>query len=165
MLETDNGRISIVFPAGSVIEPVNIMLRDYPLDQLPPLPPGFEAGSTCFRVEGLSGLLLKDAGVNVGYTGADLETADGNTSRLRLAYWDKAKGEWAVLRTTVNKTNMTLSANTNYFSIWSILIAPEPSANLPLIIGSTIGGLLIAGIVAVLLRKRNRIRSANFQER
>lgn len=153
-LETKDGRISINFPIGSVTEPVDIALRDYPLEQLPDMPVDFKTGVTCFRIDGLNGLLVKEARIRVGYTGADLEGANGNASRLKLAYWDESKNQWSVLKTTVDKTKMTLSTTTNHFSIWTVMIAPKQKLNLPLVVGEIIGGLVIVGSLTVFLTKR-----------
>jgi len=154
LLESKDARIYINFPSGSVIEPVLITLRDYPLEQLPPLSEDLTSGVTCFRVDGLNGLLTKEALITVVYTEDDLEKAEGNPNRLRLAYWSQVENQWLVLKTTLDKNKMTLTASTNHFSIWSVVIAPEQILNLPLVFGSITGGCIIMGLFVLYLIKK-----------
>ena len=102
-LESQDGRISIHFPQGAAVVPVNVTLRDYPAEQLPNPPAGIILTANCFRVDGLTGLLAKEATVTVKYTADDLAKADGDASRLRLARWDEATSQWTVLKTKVDK--------------------------------------------------------------
>ena len=130
VLETSDTRISISFPKGAVTEKANITLRDYPLSQLPPIPPDYHPATICFRVDGITGLLAQNATITVRYTGADIEKAAGNAGRLKLAYWDEATSQWSVLKTKVDKTKMTLSTTTNHFSIWTVMVSPAPKTKL-----------------------------------
>jgi hypothetical protein len=121
-LKTEDGRISISFPQGSVTGQVEVSVRSYPWAQLPQLPPELQLGSMCFRVDGLTGLLVEKATMTVKYTATDLDKAEGDASRLRLARWDEAQNEWSVLETKVDKETMILSTNTNRLGIWAIVI-------------------------------------------
>jgi hypothetical protein len=157
VLETSGSRISISFPKGAVTEKANVTLRDYPLSQLPPLPPEYQPATICFRVDGITGLLAQNATVAVRYTGADIEKAAGNAGRLKLAYWDEATSQWSVLKTTVDKTTMTLSTTTNHFSIWTVMVSPPPEAKLPLVIGAIVAGVIIvSGSVTLFVNKKRR---------
>jgi hypothetical protein len=156
-LKSKDARISINFPVGSVIEPVLITLRDYPLEQLPPLSKELGTGTTCFRVDGLNGLLTKEALITVRYTEDDLEKAEGNPNRLRLAYWNEGENRWFVLKTAVDINNMTLTTSTNHFSIWAVIVAPEQKLSLPLVFGIVIGGCFIIGLfIWYLIKKKDR---------
>jgi hypothetical protein len=158
LLESKDTRISISFPACSVIEPVLITLRNYPLEQLPPLSKNLRPGATCFRVDGLNGLLAKEAQITVGYTEDDLDKAERNPNRLRLAYWNEVENQWSVLNTIVDKNKMTLTTSTNHFSIWSVVVTPEQKLRLPLVFGSVIGGCVIVGLfILYLIKKKNRL--------
>jgi hypothetical protein len=155
-LQTSDGRLTISFPQGAVFSDVDISLRYYPLDQLPPLPSGYSLAATAFRVNGLPGLLAKEATVTVRYLSTDLESAGGDATRLRLARWDMADGQWNVLERRLNPEAMTISCNTNQLGIWAIVVGPPAKANWALI-GGAAGGVVILGLLAyslVVRRKR-----------
>ncbi|MDO8491819.1 MAG: hypothetical protein Q7T04_07385, partial [Dehalococcoidia bacterium] len=101
ILKTTDGRIAISFPQGAVLRQVELSLRNYPLEQVPAPPAGSNLATTVFRIDGLTGLLAKEATVTVKYTAADLDKAGGDASRLRLARWDEAGSQWTVLKTSV----------------------------------------------------------------
>ncbi len=154
VLQTPDGAISISFPKGAVISQVEISLRSYPLEQLPSAPADFDLATTCFRIDGLTGLLLKEATVTVKYTPADLDKAEGDASRLRLARWDEADNQWSVLNTTVNKEATTLTTNTNQLSIWAVMVAAQAGVNWILIAGVVAGVIIIALLIFLLVRRR-----------
>jgi hypothetical protein len=154
-LQTDDGRFSISFPQGAVFSDVDISLRDYPLDQLPPLPSGYGLAATAFRVDGLPGLLAKEATVTVKYLSADLESARGDASRLKLARWDIADDRWTVLKTDLDRKAMTISADTNQLSIWAIMVGPPATVNWPLI-GGVVAGVIAVGLLVYFLVVRRR---------
>lgn len=165
-LATQDGRISISFPQGAVISQVEISLQNYPLEQLPDTPADFQPATTCFRIDGLTGLLAKEATVTVKYTAADLEKAGGDASKLRLARWDEAEGQWSVLNTEVDKAANALTTHTNRLSLWAIMLAaPSPESppstattpgatNWPLIGGSAAGFIVIVLLVYLLAVRR-----------
>jgi hypothetical protein len=147
ILKTGDGSISVSFPQGAVISQVEISLRSYPLEQLPPQPTGFNLATTCFRIDGLTGLLAKEATVTVKYTAADLDKAGGDASRLRLARWDEAQSQWSVLKTKVDKEATTLTTNTNQLSIWAVMVAPPAHTQVN---WALIGGIIGCGIIIAL---------------
>jgi hypothetical protein len=157
ILKTEDGRISVGFPQGAVISQVEVSLRSYPLEQIPAAPPDFNLATTCFRIDGLTGLLAKEATVTVEYTAADLDKAGGDASKLRLARWDEAQSQWSVLKTKVDKEAMTLTTNTNQLSIWAVMVAPpaHTQVNWPLI-GGTIGCVIIIALPVYFLIVRCR---------
>ena len=154
-LKTEDGRISISFPKGAVISQVEISLRSYPLEQLPSPPSNFRLATTCFRIDGLTGLLAKEATVTVKYTAADLERAEDDASRLTLARWDEANNQWSVLKTKVDKEANTLSTKTNQLSIWAVMVAPPTVVNWPLI-GGIVAGVIIIALLVYFLAVRRR---------
>ncbi len=156
-LKTGDGRISISFPQGAVISQVEVSLRSYPLEQLPAAPAGLNLATTCFRIDGLTGLLAKEAAVTVKYTPADLDKASGDASRLRLARWDEANNQWAVLKTRVDTGATTLSTTTNQLSIWAVMVAPPGGGtNWGLIGGVAAGAIIIALLIYFLVVRRRR---------
>jgi hypothetical protein len=157
-LATADGRISIAFPQGSVTGEVEVSIQSYPPSQLPTPQSGIELGTTCFRVDGLAGLLVKKATITVKYSSADLDKAEGDAARLKLARWDEAQGKWSVLKTKVNTEAMTLSTDTNQLSIWAVVVGPASgTVNLWLIIGGAAGVVVLAlAIYLPIRRRRNR---------
>ena len=154
ILQTGDGRISISFPQGAVISQVEISLRGYPLEEVPAPPPGFNLATTCFRVDGLPGLLAKEATVTVKYTAADLDKAEGDASRLSLARWDEADSQWTVLKTKLDLEAMTISTTTNQLSIWAVMVAPPAMVNWALIGGAAAGVMVVALLVYFLVVRR-----------
>ena len=154
-LTSENG-ISIYFPQGAVLSPVNISLQDYTVEQLPALPYGDIATGICFRVDGLSGLLVKEATVIVKYTADDLAAAGGDVSKLRLARWDN--GQWTVLETNADEGAMTLSASSNQMSIWAVVVVPHESsaaessgASWVTPVAAIVGAIVLALVVVVMI--------------
>ncbi|MBN1367404.1 MAG: hypothetical protein JW967_05720 [Dehalococcoidales bacterium] len=155
LLQTDGGTISIDFPQGSVTAPIDITVRDYPTSQLPPLPSKYQATTICFRIDGISGLLLEQATVTVKYSQSDLEKADGDASRLKLAYWDEVTGSWTILKTSADTAGMTLTAATNHFSIWTVTVIPATNVTISAIIGAVaICAFAIFGGSLLLFKKK-----------
>lgn len=154
-LQTEDGRFSISFPEGAVFSDVEISLRSYPLDQLAPLPPGYSLAATAFRIDGLPGLLAKEATVTVKYLSADLECAGGDAPRLKLARWDTADSQWTVLDTSLDRGAMTISAETNQLSVWAIMVGPPAGMNWALI-GGVVGGVIVIGLLVYFLVVRRR---------
>jgi hypothetical protein len=158
-LKTEDGAISISFPQGAAVVAVDVSLRDYPAEQLPAPPPGVKLTATCFRVDGLTGLLAKEATVAVKYTPADLAEADGDAARLKLARWDEANAPWAVLKTRVDVGTMTLSASSNQMSIWAVVVAAPAAAGAGRLGPAAIGtGVVVLALAGVFLSGRTRRR-------
>jgi hypothetical protein len=154
-LQTSDGRFIISFPQGAVFSDVDISLWSYPIDQLPPLPAGYGLAATAFRVDGLPGLLAKEATVTVKYLSADLESAGGDATRLRLARWDMADGQWTVPETELDREAMTISADTNQLGIWAIMVGPPAKVNWALTCGVA-GGVVVIGLLAYFLVVRRK---------
>jgi hypothetical protein len=114
------------------------------LTQVPPLPAGIAPASTCFQVTGLTGLLAKNAIVKVKYSAADLAAAGGDASKLKLERWDGGNS-FSVLKTTVDKGAMTLTANSNQMSVWAVVVGTSTSSG----ISWTIIGIIIAVVIIV----------------
>jgi len=157
-LETEDKSVHVSFPQGSVTGQAEVSVQSYSPEQLPEPPSGFEFGTTFFRVDGLSGLLAKEATLTLKYSTADLSQADGNASRLTLARWDEANSEWTVLKTEVNEEAMTLTTSTNQLSIWAVMVSapPEPTSWGP-VIGGIMGGIIIIGLLVYFLVIRRRV--------
>jgi hypothetical protein len=116
------GTIMISIPRGAVLAETTLTVKPY-TENLPQVPAGANAGSTTFSVDGLSGLLAQDATVTVRYSRTDLDTAQGDASKLELGRYDRAEGRWTLLPTSVDKNAMTLTTSTNRFSIWAVMAA------------------------------------------
>jgi hypothetical protein len=155
-LKTDDGRILIDFPAGAVLGDAQLAIRSYSPDQLPLPPAGYTAGTTAFRVDGLNGLLAKNAAVAVKFSSSDLDKAGGDASRFVLARWDEAGSNWSLLKTSLNSGTQTLSAQSNQFSLWAILISPQTTTTTaPANTGvetnwTLIGGIILLAVIIVL---------------
>jgi len=121
LISTD-GRVVVNFPAGAVFSDVNVTLKPFSNDKLPAAPQGATLGATSFRVDGLTGLLSKDATVLVKYSSADLAAAGSDVSKLALARYDDSENKWTILPTTLDKGSLTLSSATNRFSIWTVMV-------------------------------------------
>jgi hypothetical protein len=128
LISTD-GRVVVNFPAGAVFSDVNITLKPFSNDKLRPAPQGATLGATSFRIDGLTGLLSKDATLTVKYTSADLEAAGSDVSKLVLARYDESENKWTVLPTTLDKSALTLSTTTNRFGIWVVMAASAVSGS------------------------------------
>jgi hypothetical protein len=128
ILSSSDGRFTINFPAGAVLSNVNVALKPITKDQLPAAPESAKLGSTCFQVDGLSGLLSKEATVQVKYSSADLDAAGGDASKLVLSRYDESDGKWTLLKTDVDKGAMILSTTTNRLSIWTVMVSSGGSA-------------------------------------
>jgi hypothetical protein len=79
--------------------------------------------------------------------------ADGDPSKLVLAYWDKVDRRWTVLETEVNAGETTLRATTSHLSLWAVLVDTSGSGGgggTPIWIW-LVGGLVVlvaAGLIA-----------------
>lgn len=161
-LAVPEGTVRISFPQGAVIAETTVTVKPY-TGTLPDLPAGAHAGTTSFSVDGLSGLLAKDATVTVRYNQADLAAANGDASKLVLGRYDRGETHWTLLPTTVDKNAMTLTASTNRFSTWAVIAAPSPGQTSPsgtdqkpaATQSPAPGSLLICGLISLILLARS----------
>ena len=164
-LQSTDGSISISFPAGAAAIPVNLALNNYTTAQLPVAPTGFTLTGNCFQVNGLTGLLAKNATVTVKYTEDDLSKANGKANLLVLMRWNAGTNQWVVDATKVNTKTSTLSANDNAMGIWAVAVgtAPASSGINWIVIGSIIAvAIIIAaiGTIFFLNRKKRQLKPA-----
>jgi len=167
-LTSPDGRISILFPQGAVLDNAVVTLKPYTKAQLPSAPAGSTLGATCFEITGLSGLLGKDATVKVTYSADDLAAAGGDASQLKLSYYDAAQNAWVILPTQVDTGSTTLTTTTNHLNVWAVMVSSSttggtasgtaPAATTtksPLSLTVILTSLIIAGIaVGKSARKR-----------
>jgi hypothetical protein len=78
--------------------------------------------TTAFTVDGVNGLLAKDAALVVRYSKADLDAAGGDAKKLALARWDRSDNAWTIIPVTADTAAMTLTAKTNRFSTWAVVV-------------------------------------------
>ena len=130
-LTSPDKRYSVTFPQGSVQGQVNITLKPHSRDTLPMAPQGVKFGATSFEIAGLSGLLSKDATVKITYSADDLAAAGGDTSKLKLAYYDTAQSGWGILPTTVNTQDTSLTATTNHAGVWAVMVSSSTPSGVP----------------------------------
>ncbi len=159
ILQTEDGRFCISFPQGAVFSQLEISLRSYPVAQLAAPPPGYSLSAIAFRVDGLPGLLAKEAMVSVKYSPAELDKAKGEAARLKLARWDEAEGQWTVLKTNLDREAMIISATTNQLGIWAVMVAPPAKVNWALIGGAAAGVIVLALLVYFLAVRRRGHKS------
>jgi hypothetical protein len=156
-LTVPEGTITLFFPQGSVLDETTITVKPS-TGTLPVLPSNAIAGTTAFVVDGLSGLLAKEATVTVKFASGDLAAANGDAGKLVLARYDRTDSGWTFLPTTVDTNGMTLTATTNRFSTWAVVAVQEnggaaaPKPKSPFSLGPD--PLLICGFVALALLVR-----------
>jgi len=156
-LKTTTGNISVYFPVGAAAIPVDISLNNITAAQLPVAPDGYGFTGTYFQVNGLTGLLAKNATVTVQYTPDDLSKAGGKASSLVLTRWDPGTNKWVVLKTKVNATAMTLSANSKQLGIMAVAASLLPPSGINwIVIGVPIAVVIIIGAVGTLLMTRRK---------
>jgi len=157
-LKNTDGTISIYFPTGAAAIPVDISLNNYDASQLPVAPTGFTFTGSSFQVNGLTGLLAKDATVTVKYTATDLSKANGKATSLKLLRWDPGNNQWVVLKTKVDASAMTLSASSNQMGIWAVAAgtATSSSGTNWTMISIIAVVIVVIGVVVVLLVARRK---------
>ena len=163
-LNNSDGSISIYFPQGAAAVPVDISLNTIAESQLPVAASGFVLTGNCFQVNGLTGLLAKDATVTIKYTAADLTKANNNASTLKLLRWDSGTNQWVTLKTKVNAAAMTLIASSNQMGIWAVAVGSASSSSGInwIMIGPIIAVAIIVAIAGILLiiRRKRQIKPA-----
>ncbi len=127
-LATPDRRYSVSFPQGAVLGDAVVTLKPFSKDKLQAAPANAKLGATCFEITGLSGLLSKDATVKVTYSADDLAAAGGDTTKLKLAYFDAAQNAWVILPTQVNAGSTTLTATTNHMGVWTVMVSSSTSS-------------------------------------
>jgi hypothetical protein len=159
-LVSPDGRYSVTFPQGAVLGDVVVTLKPFSRDKLQPAPTGATTGATSFEISGLSGLLSQDATVRVTYSADDLAAAGGDTSKLKLSYFDTAKNAWTMLPTQVNTQDMTLTTTTNHLSVWAVMVSSSAATAVPtkapLAVVVSIGALLIAAIISCYIARHRK---------
>jgi len=123
VLASSDGRVTIEFPAGAVFSDTDVTLKPLAKDQVPAPSPGMAPASTFFKVDGINGLLAKDATLIVKYTSVDLEAARSDVSKLALARYDDSDNKWTILPTTLDKSALTLSTATNRFGTLGVMVS------------------------------------------
>ncbi len=121
-LQSSNQQISVTIPEGAVIGDAAMTLEPVPRAQLAGPPANYRIGGTTFRVEGLNGLLAKEATITIRYSQADRDAAGGDPSKLVLARWDESTGQWTLFPTTVDLNEGTLTVATNHMSTWAVMV-------------------------------------------
>lgn len=127
-LNSPDGRYSVSFPQGAVLGNVLVTLKPYSKDKLQAAPANAKPGVTCFEITGLSGLLSKDATVKVTYSADDLSAAGGDTTKLKLAYFDAAQNAWVIMPTQVNVGSTTLTTTTNHMGVWNVMVSSSTTS-------------------------------------
>ena len=165
-LKNTDGTISIYFPTGAAAIPVDISLNNIAAVQLPVAPTGFTLTGSSFQVNGLTGLLAKDATVTLKYTADDLSKANGKASSLNLMRWDVGSNQWVVLQTKVNASAMTLTATSKQMGIWAVASGIVKSSGINwTIIGIPIAVVIIIGVVGTLLISRRKPRGKSVKNK
>ncbi|MFC2000652.1 PKD domain-containing protein, partial [Chloroflexota bacterium] len=167
VVQTEDARIILVFPAGATADTAVVRITEESKAGLPSCPSGFKASATCFSIE-LTEDLAPGAVVTitVRYCDADLKACGGNPDLLTLARYDRDAAKWVDLPTTVNTAAQTLTATTDKFSEWMVLVfepAEEPEPEGPAghlwiwIVGGVGGLLVLAQVVSTSLWLRRRL--------
>jgi parallel beta-helix repeat protein len=143
-VETPEGTITLVFPAGAVTSETSVIIKRLSKDEVPPTRSGYRFGDTYFSVEGVDNL-EKEVTIHIKYTDADLAAAGGDPNKLTVSYYDEALAEWVIVDTTVDTTAQTLMAATTHFSNWAVM---SESASGSLLWGWVLLGVVVALVVA-----------------
>jgi hypothetical protein len=155
MVKNADGTVSVAFPQGAAVVPVEVSVQPNP-NQLAAFPAGYTAASTTFEVNGLTGLLAKEATVTVKYTADDLSKAGGDASKLKLMLWNQGTSQWVPLKTKVDSKASTLSATSNQMGIFAVAVGTSSSGMNWMIIGIIAVVIIVIAIVAVLLIVRRK---------
>jgi hypothetical protein len=123
VLASPDGRVTIDFPAGAVFSDTDVTMKPLAKDQVPAISAGMAPATTFFKVDGINGLLAKDATLIVKYTSVDLEAAKSDVSKLVLARYDDSDSKWTILPTTLDKSTLTLSTATNRFGTLGVMVS------------------------------------------
>ena len=150
-----DGTVSVNFPQGAAVVPVEVSVQPNP-NQLAAFPKGFTAASTTFEVNGLTGLLAKEATITVKYSSDDLSATGGNASKLKLMLWNQGTSQWVALTTKVNTTAQTLSATSNEMGIFAVAVGASSSGINWMIIGIIAVIVIIIAVVVFLLMSRRK---------
>jgi hypothetical protein len=158
VLSSPDGIVTIHFPQGAVLDETKITVSPVSSAQLPNAPSGAKLGVTGLLIEGLSGLLSKDATITLKYNADDLAIASGDASKLSLARYDKTVNAWTLMPTTVNQTARTLTTTTNRMSIWAVMVSegaiPVGTKTPGFTVGIAMGALALLVIVNHWRRRR-----------
>jgi hypothetical protein len=122
-LASSDRRVVVEFPAGAVFSDTDVTLQALAKNKAPAPSSGMTPASTFFTINGINGLLAKDATMTVKYTSADLEAAGSDVSKLVLARYDDSENKWTILPTTLDKNSLTLYTTTNRFGTWGIMVS------------------------------------------
>ena len=151
-----DGTVSVVFPQGAAVVPVEVSIQSNP-NQLAAFPAGYTAASTTFEVNGLTGLLAKEATITVKYSSDDLSKAGGNASKLTLMLWKQGTSQWVALKTKVDTTATTLSTTSNQMGIFAVAVGTSASSGINwMIIGVIAVVVIIIAVVVFLLMSRRK---------
>ncbi len=132
VIQTADGRVFTTFPAGAYTGDATLNILEVSRSTAPKAPDGYQIGSACFDIEATDGTgrvitsLVRTATIAIKYAPSDLSAAGRNGANLKLAYYTPATGKWTIESGTVfNDTSQTLSATTNHFGTWAILVKPQ----------------------------------------
>ena len=164
-MKTEDDRITVEFPAGTVDKDITITIQPASGTTAPE---GFRLGNTRFSITAATGIapvinLGADIRICVEYTDDDVAAAGGEPQLLKLAYYDEIASEWVVLDTRVDTDTGIACADTNHLSEWAIL-ASIPGASPPLWFWLIVA-LEVIGIIAlsVVIVRRLRLKRAEEQ--
>ncbi|MDM7998888.1 MAG: PKD domain-containing protein [Dehalococcoidia bacterium] len=151
-VQTGDGKVTAVFPAGAVSGTVTVSIRQI----APPSyasPEGFRVANTCFTIEVTDGTgkavvaFSQPIALWVEYSESDAADAGGDPDNLALAYWDEATAQWKIVDTEANTSKMALVAYTAHLSTWAVLaeVTPADSGGIPPLVWL----LCLIGVAAV----------------
>ena len=85
--------------------------------------------------------------------------AGADQSKLYIAWWDAATGQWVSLPCIVDPVNHTVTATVSHFSVYSVMV-PFTGGTGDLggwaIAGIVVGGLIIIGLIVWMVMRRRR---------
>lgn len=121
-----NSGCCILIPYGAADPGTLVCLRVLEPENLPKSPDGQVFGSVCFEIKCFEKELSKNIRISIPYTEEDLEIVGGDTSKLKLAYWDEVKEKWIIMPTLVDEEEMRLNTISRHLGLWTVL-SPQPA--------------------------------------
>ncbi len=128
---SDDGVAAVVIPEGTVGltaegEPLEEVIVQRMEEPPPPPPTAARVGlAYSFGPEGAT--FDPPVTITISYDPASLPPGFDET-KLTLAVWDEATGEWVDVPTTVDTVNKTLSTRVSHFSIYAALAPQTPAS-------------------------------------
>jgi hypothetical protein len=123
-LASPGGEITVSFPQGSVFSAAKVTVKPS-AGTLSSPPEGAVAGTSAYILDGIAGLLPKEATIVIKYTPDDLKAAGGDASKLYIARYEAGDRKWTLLSTTTDTGAKTITATTDRLGTFEVMGAQQ----------------------------------------